>query len=63
MQLQAFDLYRRIGQIHDTPSPAPENLRAKYILLHQVLTEACYQLTAAVSFLFADLLSRLDYVC
>lgn len=63
MQLQAFDLYRRIEQIHDTPSPAPENLRAKYILLHKVLTQACYQLTADVSFAFANLFSRLDYVC
>lgn len=61
--LQAFDLYRRIEQIHRQPTAAPENIRAKYILLYKVLEQACYELTADVTLAFANLFSRLDYIC
>ena len=63
MRLTALDLYRRIEQINDTPAPAPGNLRAKYVLLHKVLAQACLERTAGVTFAFANLFSRLDYVC
>lgn len=63
MRLTALDLYRCIEQINDTPAPAPGNLRAKYVLLHKVLAQACLERTAGVTFAFANLFSRLDYVC
>ena len=63
IELQSFDLYNRIEQIHRQPTAAPENIRAKYILLYKVLEQACYELTAGVTFSFANLFSRLDYIC
>ena len=35
IELQSFDLYNRIEQIHRQPTAAPENIRAKYILLYK----------------------------
>ncbi|HJE48238.1 AAA domain-containing protein [Phocaeicola coprophilus] len=63
IDIQSFDLFNRIVQIHQQPQAAPENLRAKYILLYKVLEQACYELTARVTFSFANLFSRLDYIC
>lgn len=63
IELQSFDLYRRVEHIHRHPQAAPENIRAKYILLYKVLEQACHELTAQASFAFANLFSRLDYVC
>ena len=63
IELQSFDLFNRIEEIHRNPIPALENLRAKYILLHKVLEQACYELTNQVTFSFANLFSRLDYIC
>lgn len=63
IELQSFDLFRRIEQIHRQPTAAPDNLQAKYILLHKVLEQACYELTTGVTLSFANLFSRLDYVC
>ena len=63
IELQPFDLYRRIEQIHRQPAAAPENIRSKYILLFKVLEQACYELTHGVTFSFANLFSRLDYIC
>ena len=63
IDIQSFDLFNRIAQIHQQPQAAPENLRAKYILLYKVLEQACYELTARVTFSFANLFSRLDYIC
>ena len=48
IELQSFDLYNRIEQIHRQPTAAPENIRAKYILLYKVLEQACYELTAGL---------------
>ena len=63
IEIQSFDLYNRIEQIHRQPAAAPENLRAKYILLYKVLEQACYELTVGVTFSFANLFSRIDYIC
>lgn len=63
IELQSFDLYYRIEQIHRQPAAALENIRAKYILLYKVLEQACYELTTGVTFSFANLFSRLDYIC
>lgn len=63
IELQPYDLYQRIEKIHFQPAVALENIRAKYILLHKVLEQACFELTHGVTFSFANLFSRLDYIC
>lgn len=63
IELQFFDLFNRIERIHHQPTAAPDNLQAKYILLHKVLEQACYELTTGVTLSFANLFSRLDYIC
>ena len=63
IELQSFDLFNRIERIHHQPTAAPDNLQAKYILLHKVLEQACYELTTGVTLSFATLVSRLDYIC
>ena len=63
IELQSFDLYYRIEQIHRQAAAALENIRAKYILLYKVLEQSCYELTTGVTFSFANLFSRLDYIC
>ena len=63
IELQSFDLFNRIKRIHHQPTAAPDNLQAKYILLHKVLEQACYELTTGVTLSFANLFSRLDYIC
>ena len=63
IELQSFDLFNRIERIHHQPTDAPDNLQAKYILLHKVLEQACYELTTGVTLSFANLFSRLDYIC
>ena len=61
IELQASDLFQRIEQIHRSPQPALENLRAKYVLFYKVLEQASYELTATATLTFANLFSRLDY--
>ena len=63
IELQSFDLFNCIERIHHQPTAAPDNLQAKYILLHKVLEQACYELTTGVTLSFANLFSRLDYIC
>lgn len=63
IELQSFDLFNRIERIHHQPTAAPDNLQAKYILLHKVLEQTCYELTTGVTLSFANLFSRLDYIC
>ena len=63
IELQSFDLFNRIERIHHQPTAAPDNLQAKYILLHIVLEQAWNELTTGVTLAFANLLSRLDYIC
>lgn len=63
IELQSFDLFNRIERIHHQPTAAPDNLQAKYILLHKALEQACYELTTGVTLSFANLFSRLDYIC
>lgn len=63
IQLQSFDLFRQIEKIHHKPTASLKNIRAKYILLHKVLEQACYELTTHVTLSFANLFSRLDYAC
>lgn len=63
IELQSFDLFNRIERIHHQPTAAPDNLQAKYILLHKVLEQACCELTTGVTLSFANLFSRLDYIC
>lgn len=63
IELQSFDLFNRIERIHHQPTAVPDNLQAKYILLHKVLEQACYELTTGVTLSFANLFSRLDYIC
>lgn len=63
VSLQAFDFYRRIEEIHRTPVATLGNLQAKYVLLKKVLEQACYEATKGVTLTFANLFSRLDYIC
>lgn len=63
IELQSFDLFGRIERAHRHPAASPDNLRAKYALLYKVLEEACHELTSHVNFSFANLFSRLDYIC
>ena len=63
IEIQSFDLFNRIEQIHRQPAACISNLRAKYILLRKVLEQACYELTADVTAVFANLFSRLDFIC
>ena len=63
IEIQAFDLYERIAQIHRQVLVSPENLRTGYIVLHRILEQACYELTRDASISFANLFSRLDYIC
>ena len=63
IDIQSFDLFAKIEQIHRQPVADVSNIRAKYILLRKVLEQACFQLTAGVTASFANLFSRLDFVC
>lgn len=60
---QAFDLYRRIESIHRTPAVSASNVKDKYIRYYKILQEVCWESTRDVTFSFANLFSRLDYVC
>ena len=61
--LQSFDWFKRIESIHSHPPASLENLQDKYIKLYKVLEQACYELTAETTLAFANLFSRLDYIC
>lgn len=63
IELQAVDLFKRIGHIHGKASATDCNLRAKYIAFYKVLEEACYEQTRDSALSFSNLFSRLDYVC
>lgn len=63
IELQSFDLYNRIEQIHHCPPVSAENIQAKYILLYKVLQQACYELTTDATIAFANLFARLDFIC
>ncbi len=63
IELQSFDLYSRIEQIHHSPKASTDNIQAKYILLYKVLQQACYELTADATIAFANLFARLDFIC
>ncbi len=63
IEIQPFDFFQRIETIHKQPAVSPDNLRAKYIMLKKVLEQACYELTAGVTASFANLFSRLDFIC
>ena len=63
IDIQSFDLFSRIEQIHRQPVADISNIRAKYILLRKVLEQACYELTSGVTASFANLFSRLDFIC
>lgn len=63
IELQSFDLYNRIEQIHHSPKASADNIQAKYILLYKVLQQACYELTADATIAFANLFARLDFIC
>lgn len=63
IELQSFDWFKRIESIHSHPPASLENLQDKYIKLYKVLEQACYELTAETTLAFANLFSRLDYIC
>lgn len=63
INIQPFDFFQRIESIHRQPAVSPDNLRAKYIMLKKVLEQACYELTSGVTASFANLFSRLDFIC
>ncbi|MDD7448720.1 MAG: AAA domain-containing protein [Phocaeicola sp.] len=64
IHLQGFDFFTRIEQIHRaTYAPHTENLRKKYILLKKLLEEVAYEYTRDTTFTFANLFSRIDYIC
>lgn len=63
IEIQSYDLYEQVEKIHRHPAATISTIRAKYILLFKVLENACYELTAATTLSFANLFSRLDYIC
>ena len=63
IDIQSFDFFQRIEKIHTQPAASQDNLRAKYILLKKVLEQACYELTTGVTASFANMFSRLDFIC
>ena len=63
IDIQSFDFFQRIEKIHTQPAASQDNLRAKYILLYKVLQQACYELTTGVTASFANMFSRLDFIC
>ena len=63
IEIQSYDLYEQVEKIHRHPAATVSTIRAKYILLFKVLENACYELTAATTLSFANLFSRLDYIC
>ena len=63
IDIQSSDFFQRIEKIHTKPAASQDNLRAKYILLKKVLEQACYELTTGVTASFANMFSRLDFIC
>ena len=63
IDIQAFDLYEHIAQIHKQVLASPNNLHNGYLALHKTLEQASFELTRNVSLSFANLFSRLDYIC
>ena len=63
INIQSFDFFQRIEKIHNQPAASQDNLRAKYILLYKVLQQVCYELTTGVTASFANMFSRLDFIC
>ena len=63
IDIQSSDFFQRIEKIHTQPAASQDNLRAKYILLKKVLEQACYELTTGVTASFANMFSRLDFIC
>ena len=63
IDIQSFDFFQRIEKIHTQPAASQDNLRAKYIMLRKVLEQACYELTTGVTASFANMFSRLDFIC
>lgn len=63
VNVQSFDFFRRMERIHTLPAASQDNLRAKYIMLYKVLQQACYELTTGVTASFANMFSRLDFIC
>ncbi len=60
---QAFDLFNDIEQIHTSPMAQPKNLVSKYTALYKLLQDICLEQTGRVTYSFANLFSRLDYLC
>ena len=63
IELQAFDFYKRIYEMHTHPVAHLSNLRNKYIHLKDILEQVCHEQTMESSISFANLFARLDYVC
>jgi len=63
IELQAFDLYKQVEQIHRKPTASLDTLKDKYIRLYKLLEQICYEQTAEVTLSFSNLFSRLDFVC
>ena len=63
IDIQSSDFFQRIEKIHTQPAASQDNLRAKYILLKKVVEQACYELTTGVTASFANMFSRLDFIC
>ena len=63
IELQAFDFYKRIYDIHMHPAASLENIENKYIHMKDILDQVCHELTFHSQITFANLFARLDYVC
>ena len=63
IHLQAFYLYAEIENIHRNPPAQTKNLPAKYVLLYKLLQDICLEQTRHITYSFANLFSRVDYLC
>ena len=63
IELQSFDFFRRMYDIHTHPTAGLDNIHDKYIHLKDILDQVCFEQTANSQISFANLFARLDYVC
>ncbi len=61
--IQGFEFLERVEKIHRQPSASPQNIHAKYTQLQKILEQSAQEATQGVTLTFANLFSRIDYIC
>lgn len=61
--IQGFEFLERVEKIHRQPSASPQNIHAKYAQLQKILEQSAQEATQGVTLTFANLFSRIDYIC